>query len=547
MAGLKKPKKKDGAKPGTVLIMFLVFFILLSIGLGVWGYYGYEGQAKLREDAKKARADLTAQKNLDDYRIGLIQLLATAVGAEVAEADRPRAKQAIDEIIKDGGRYQAEHDHKIFAGLVKDVRTDLPLDEANAKFRENYRDRTKKLKDELQTAQAQLASTQEALKKTQQSYQDLQKKQEELFATTLTTFNKGNAAALAAAKEKYDAMNKMLELNQKIQSEKLELETKVKNLEEKLGIEIARFAKMMEQKKENNVEIVQGKRDAGGDIHALFLDISRGIPLWDRALGKVTRVNLEKREAYINLGASHDVRPGLTFNVFADDGKGHADRFLKATIEVVRVIDNDSSLARITSLYDGQGRQIALNEQITGRIAREIENPVREGDLLYNMFWNTHVAIAGAVNLDGPVGSPAEQMRQLDSFRQALERMGIHVDAVLDLTDGKLQGSIGSKTRFLVLGEAAITKGSGDEAQQERTKQINDAMAALRKEALDKGLFMISAENFAIATGYRTLRSASNHQVGSFRSSPILTGSPSSGLVIYRDRPVIAPMAEMKE
>ena len=46
MAGLKTPsrKKRENAKPNTILIVFLVFFILLSIGLGVWGYYGYAEQ-----------------------------------------------------------------------------------------------------------------------------------------------------------------------------------------------------------------------------------------------------------------------------------------------------------------------------------------------------------------------------------------------------------------------------------------------------------------------------------------------------------------------
>ena len=45
MAGLKTPskKKRDSSKPSTVLIVFLVFFVLVSIGLGVWGYYGYAG------------------------------------------------------------------------------------------------------------------------------------------------------------------------------------------------------------------------------------------------------------------------------------------------------------------------------------------------------------------------------------------------------------------------------------------------------------------------------------------------------------------------
>ena len=47
---VKKPvKKRDATSPNTALVLFLVFFVLLSIGLGVWGYYGYAGQKKLKE------------------------------------------------------------------------------------------------------------------------------------------------------------------------------------------------------------------------------------------------------------------------------------------------------------------------------------------------------------------------------------------------------------------------------------------------------------------------------------------------------------------
>ena len=66
MAGLKSPsrKKRDASKPGTVLIVFLVFFILLSIGLGVWGYYGYAEQDKLRNETKNAKI---SEKAKDDF------------------------------------------------------------------------------------------------------------------------------------------------------------------------------------------------------------------------------------------------------------------------------------------------------------------------------------------------------------------------------------------------------------------------------------------------------------------------------------------------
>ena len=51
-------------------------------------------------------------------------------------------------------------------------------------------------------------------------------------------------------------------------------------------------------------------------------------------------------------------------------------------------------MARITSLYDADGREIALNDVSRVRVLRETEAPIREGDLLFNLFWGAPVAVA---------------------------------------------------------------------------------------------------------------------------------------------------------
>src|SRR4029077_12850614 len=99
-----------------------------------------------------------------------------------------------------------------------------------------------------------------------------------------------------------------------------------------------------------------GAGKAGSEqMHALFLDISRGKPLWDNPLGKITRVDLQERQVYINVGSANGMKPEVTFNIFGAGWNGRADKEFKGTIEVVRVLDANSSLARITSLYDGDG------------------------------------------------------------------------------------------------------------------------------------------------------------------------------------------------
>jgi hypothetical protein len=338
---------------------------------------------------------------------------------------------------------------------------------------------------------------------------------------------------------------KLLKANKEIQDQKLELDAKLKESEENLAIEKARYNKLFDEKK-SGAEVVHAKKE-NGERHALMLDLSRGIPLWDRPVGKVTRVDAERRQLFINIGSDLGVRPDLTFDIFADDGKGNADKFIKATAEVIRVIDGQTSLCRVTSLYDTNGVEVALNDQARNRTVREVEANLREGDLLFNMFWNTHVAIAGNVNFTGyPIDAPSEQMRQLGNLTQLLERTGIHVDGYLDLTDLQFKGALSNKTRFLILGDRAEPKDTTNAEQVERAKQINDSIAAVKKEAVEKGMFLISAENFSIVSGYRKPRNANDPAVSNFRaSSPFAGVGGAGGLVIQRDRPgegAAAPM-----
>ncbi len=64
-----------------MLVIFLVFFILLSIGLGVWGYYGYAGQEKLEAAAKSEVVKTKVAKELANYNLYLSNEARLAIGA----------------------------------------------------------------------------------------------------------------------------------------------------------------------------------------------------------------------------------------------------------------------------------------------------------------------------------------------------------------------------------------------------------------------------------------------------------------------------------
>ena len=300
----------------------------------------------------------------------------------------------------------------------------------------------------------------------------------------------------------------------------------------------------------DKTDVVAGLTNSGasggdGQLHALLLDISRGRPLWDAPLGKIVRVDLAARQVYINLGSANGMQPETVFNVFGTGPDGRADKQLKATIEVIRVLDANSSVARITSLYDASGQEIGQSDTRMGRLGREADNALKEGDLLFNTFWGTRVAIAGNIRFAGQASdNPAEQMRILDSFRYFLGRNGITVDAYLDLNDGQIKGAITGRTRYLIRGDDLIDptqigmakkevkQAEGDDkdspkeaaAPPDRLKIINDAAAKMRQQAADKGLFVISTENFLNVVGYRQPRNASFVEPSGFQPSPITAG-----------------------
>src|SRR6516162_8923088 len=63
-------RMKPATNPSTVLVIFLVFFVLLSLGLGVWGYFGYKAADQARKAAAEAQQKEKAAKDgADWYRL----------------------------------------------------------------------------------------------------------------------------------------------------------------------------------------------------------------------------------------------------------------------------------------------------------------------------------------------------------------------------------------------------------------------------------------------------------------------------------------------
>jgi hypothetical protein len=548
MAGLKKTKK-DGTSPNLVLICFLIFFVLLSIGLGVFAYYGQEGQAKLQQEVKVAKAAEKIQGAQRKAWEFYAREAAAGIGLSALAPEETTEWKASSDF------YRAQpDDYKDVDKWVKEVRKKNAdflgaFSEAELKYPTTYADKVKAAVDDANESKSKLADLNAKFEEFKKNYDKIVTKYEADITNLQDEIKKGNDAILKASQatnDKFPALQTVLSKLQDDVKKRDEIHiTELKDLNDQLArknIEVDSLKKRIEDR---TLGVALGGGGGGGAadtlLHALMLDISRGIPLWDRPLGKIIRLDPANLQVFIDIGSLKGISPEMTFQVFSGTAQGKADKQMKGTIEVIRVIDQNTSVCKITSLFNERGETISLatNEDRL-RALRDTESMFREGDLLFNTFFDSHIMIVGNVGFNR-VGtdSPATQNMQLQEFTELLRKQHIYVDAYVNLLSGQFEGKLTPRTRLLVKGDFTPLSSSPEETA--RVKTLREAYAELEKQAISSGMFVISAENFAAVIGYRPPQSAL------VKESPI-GFRPLLPFVNTNDprfqRPVAGPMAD---
>ncbi len=523
MAVKKPTPKRNPDNPNTVLVLFLVFFVILSLGLGVWGYFGYAGQKKLRGDVSDAEVKYSNARTGERYHKFIHFEARLAQQGTLPKEEKDQWDQLSKEFAKPDGEFKAELSKPAIEKMIKDTGDPqvLGYDKDTKTYLKSFMVRLKELNTDNDKLKGDLKTAQDTLEAKNQDLLNERKRVKKFIEDETERATKNSDEALNQARQQPANMEKAFKDIERVKKEKDDIITNMQDQMEKHVANIKRLQGDLAKARETGnggplPPVVAQPNVPLRDPHALFLDISAGKTLWDLPLGKIARIDQNERQVYISLGSAAGVKPQLTFNVFGPSWYGRADKGLKGTIEVQRVVDAHTSACTITSLYDAEGREIAVNDPGRLRIQREADNPMKVGDLLFNLTWGTHVFLAGPVNWTGlPSNSPAEQMRHLQAFTSLLERQGVTVDGYIDLNDGALKGSFTPKTRLLIRGE--FLNPNAREGDAPRVKVIHDAMQDLRKIAIEKGLFLISSDNYANVIGFRRPRSANDPEVSAFR------------------------------
>ena len=155
------------------------------------------------------------------------------------------------------------------------------------------------------------------------------------------------------------------------------------------------------------------------------------------AQGKITNVTDGGRTVYINLGSADRLKPGVTFGVLDADITKVSGVTPKAKIEVVKVINERLSSAKV--------------------LADRAATTILQGDQIYSPGWQAGkdvlYALVGKMDIDG------DSIDDRDSLKALIEQNGGKVTAEL-LPNGELKGSLSVDTNWLVIGEDFQVKGT---------------------------------------------------------------------------------------
>jgi predicted nuclease with TOPRIM domain len=516
---MAKAAAKETSLP---VVVSLVFFVLLTIGLGVFVYVLYSDQeakdaevAKAKDEVKNLRAEAKEKELIARaHRVfaGVPEADDLSVlQAEVKEGDKIQQEiKKLHDAVKKKAPEVAKSQADRFNAVVKAYAADpnsAPLDPVKVGLVE-----ADVWTGDVENGQLKAPGNKTALDLAARAVSQRNLAMNKASADQDAT-NQALAQMDAAAKAYKGASDlfalKTNSLPKEFKDKMDELEKALNDRTKKYSTDVAgnrqEIDKLTTQIDELNAKNRRLKEDIdrlAGERDSLLAKVKAPDPLrYEEPQGKILRT-LPNDIVEIDLGSSALFTPGLTFEVEPMDypEKGRQSRlreyreaddrgvmktkvefFPKASIEVIEVLGPALSRARITQQYD------------------KIREAVLPGDLLYNVAWKRgvgeHVALLGVFDVNG------DGTDDVEAVERDLRRMGINVDAVFDLRTGAWRGRLTNRTRYVVEGYHIPV--SANDPHQAAKAALISKMGAAREEARTKAIQIVNFRDFFGRTGYR--------------------------------------------
>lgn len=486
------------------VIIALVFFILATLGVGIFAYTLTQDVAKANEDAKKAVADADAAKKSQKAAQEETALHKVAMGIPSAE-DSALVSSGLTDVAGfrdkhtkllqaiNGRVAKAKDDASKASGVggavnlnaVSVYTWDWPANQQNPTVpKESIIDASVR-----NVAQGELAK-----RKSDNEMKAMEEAKKSL---------EGVITQLNVAKAEYDKLNKLYP--DEVKAEVAKAIAQFEGFKTDFQKVSGEYRKEKDQLNDGivNRDVTLKRRDADldrykGAVDKLNEQLNDTIDpfQYDKPKGKVIR-RYSDNLCDIDVGSADNLRAGQTFSIFPSDtpsrgmqgrmrrvldtdGKYYTRPVPKGTIEVVDILGANLAQCRITS----------EDSQIRDRILA--------GDLLYNAVWNKgaseHIVLFGIFDIDG------DGRDDIQTIVKSLQKVGVAVDGYYDLATMKWVGEITSQTTFAVEGyypSVGIADGNRD-----GKIKILTALADAKKLAKEKGLRTLRPRDFFPRIGY---------------------------------------------
>jgi len=509
---------KRGGESRAGLVVFLVLFILISIGLGVTTYYGYEEantQKKAAEEKVKETKTMTTNK---DYWKFLALTYRAYLGIQPETKDDPkilaelRNQYVNNKDIATAADDSKEVHRKTITADWSD-QSEMKWEVGTGKPAKTYDDVIKKLREDM-------GKKDEALKAADKKAMDLEaelkakiselKAAQASFEANLANHDKVNDDKLAQVTAEKNKIQQAFEEWSKKPLTDLDNQKKELVAANKENAELKR--QLDESRK--TAKKVQDELAAVRSV-AEEIDITKVAP---ENLATITSVNRGGDMPYIGLGSADGLRRQVTFSIFGKGVDGRPLKEPKGKLEVIRITGEHSAQAQITELRD------------------ERRDPVLPGDFIYNPAWNPnlkqHVVLVGIIDLTG------EGRDNTQELIRNLKNQNVEVDAYMDLkpphklksVNGGGEAEITRGTDMVIVGSSpdlgtAPVRGADDKGDSR--KAMIDAMDKIQHRADQLGVRVIRLRNFLETSGYVLPKSpAANAGKVGFQRNLDAAGSP---------------------
>jgi hypothetical protein len=507
----RRPPQKSQGNP--ILIIFMVFFILISLTLGIFLYLAQEKIHNAENLAKTATADAAKNKTLNDNLNRYYEIVFKNVvdaGTVNAQDREDMAKLEGDISSASGGsmpnkEFQAARDEalKILGGKQPDPGTAASY----------FKGLVAQLKDQLAKTEASRVKFEDDYKTTKAAFEAYQKDwNRERF---------DNEWKAEAVKLKATHDQRIVEMQKTIDKGIADIADVKRDFDVKITAELAKHAadkKATEARVDEAIAKVEKFRQDQEEKS----EQAKRIVIDDKS-PKVFQVQPNSDLVYIDIGTGDRVSPDLTFNVYRRGPGGKPDLTPIASLRVVSVVGKGVSMARITRVAKPEFNRTLKNGVpatpedpeywITdSRDFYKSRSPVQAGDLLNNPAYRprdvVHVFLSGVFDLDG------DGHDDLDTFRRMLREMGAEVDGYLDPANNyEIKGRIDYVTDYLIIGTVPLTGGKGS-----NLKENSDKVEA---EARKKGLHIRRLNTFLMEMGFTDVRVPANRgQNGAAAAAP---------------------------